>query len=285
MRREEAKLLHDRGRRLRAGLAVAALALTAVNVGEAAERPQEFRDSFNTPGPLQGTLPTHPWDIRNGVWTVTDADLTSGNPANSANRVLVQSSRGSTPTEPLVFVRGQSFREVTAEVTIAFMDPVDRFGTLTPGASAGIVVRSPVDEGRADSDNFYLFQAFATGIRRDSPTGQQLGLFKRVARGYEPLSTQLIPTWTDLTQPHRYKVVMGRGRIRAYFDGRLVIDHTDIPSRDLPDETDPFPGLPFDQGAAGLRTSLSRAWFDDFVVVGNDAYEGRAFVSDLYTQF
>ena len=285
MRREEAMLLHGRGRRLRAGLAVAALAMTVVNVSEAVTLPQEFRDSFDTPGPLPGTLATDPWEIRNGVWTVTDADPTSGNPASAANRVLVQSSKAITPVEPLVFVRGQSFREVTAEVTIAFMDPLDRFGTLPQGASAGLVVRSPIDEGKADADNLYLFSAFSTGFQRGFPTGKALGLFKRVARGYSLLESRVVHTWADLTQPHRYKVVMGRGRISAYFDNRLVIEHLDLPSPDHSTPTDAFPGLPFDQGAVGLRTSATRAWFDDFVVIGNDAYEGRAFVTDAYTQF
>lgn len=284
MRREEAMLLHGRGRRLRAGLIIGALALSVVNVGEASALPREFRDSFDTPGPLKGSLPTHPWEIRSGSWTVTDAPLAGSNPASAANRVLVQNSKAITPNEPLVFVRGQSFREVTAEVTIAIMDPLDTFGTLPQGAGAGLVFRSPIDEGKADVDNLYLFSAFSTGFQRDYQTGKALGLFKRVARGYSLLESTVVDTWADLTAPHRYKVVMGRGRIRAYFDNRLVIDHTDVPSPDHSTPADAFPGLPFDQGAVGLRTSATRAWFDDFVVIGNDAYEGRAFATDAFTQ-
>lgn len=260
-------------------------AMATTNIGVADQSVREFRDSFSEPGPLPGTLPSHPYEIKSGVWTVTDADIRSSNPASASNRILVQSSKAATPNEPIVFVRGASFRELTAEVTFAMMDPVDGFGTLPPGASAGIVFRAPIDSGFADPDNFYLFSAFSTGVLPQYPTGKAIGLFKRVARGYELLDSQLVHTWADLTRPHRYKVVMGRGRIRGYFDNRLVIDHTDIPSPDYRTPSDPFPGLPFDQGAVGLRTSATRAWFDDFVVVGNDAYEGRAFLSDAYTQF
>lgn len=294
MRREDSKTkrvpltaLQSSGRRshVRIGVLVAGIALSATNLGVASGMAQEFRDSFNSPGPLPGTLSSHPYEIKNGVWTVTDADIRSSNPATASNRVLVQGSKAITPNEPLVFVRGHSFREVTAEVTFAMMDPLDQFGTLPPGASAGIVVRAPIDQGVADPDNFYLFSAFSTGVLPQYPTGKALGLFKRIARGYELLDSQVVHTWADLTRPHRYKLVMGRGQIRAYFDNRLVINHTDIPSPDYKTPSDPFPGLPFDQGAVGLRTSATRAWFDDLVVVGNDAYEGRAYAGDVYTQF
>ncbi|MFP5225632.1 MAG: hypothetical protein ACLGH3_08815 [Actinomycetota bacterium] len=271
--------------RLMTGLLVFALGLSVTGIGVAnTDPPREFRDSFSTPGPLPGTLPGDPWQIVNGVWTVTDAALTDGNPAAAQNRVLIQNSKAATPNEPLAFVRGLSFREVTAEVTAAFLDPTDALGSLPLGASVGLVARAPIFDGKGDPDNLYLFSAFVTGVTRQFPTGKALGLFKRVARGYYLLDTKVVHTWADLTKPHRYKVVLGNGRVRAYFDNRLVIDHTDIPSGDLPTIADPLPGLPFDQGAVGLRTSGTRAMFDNFVVVGNDAYEGRAALIDAYTQ-
>lgn len=272
-------------RRIRSGLLVFALGVSATGIGVAdTGLPREFRDSFSTPGPLPGTLPGDPWQIVNGVWTITDSALTDGNPTAAQNRVLIQNSKAATPNEPLAFVRGLSFREVTAEVTAAFLDPTDALGSLPLGASVGLVARAPVFEGKGDPDNLYLFSAFVTGVTRQFPTGKALGLFKRVARGYYLLDTKVVQTWADFTKPHRYKMVVGNGRVRAYFDNRLVIDHTDIPSGDIPTTTDPFPGLPFDQGTVGLRTSGTRAWFDDFVVVGNDASEGRAGIMDLYTQ-
>lgn len=282
MRREQAMTRH----RFRTGAMVVTLALSTSGIGVASTTTaREFRDSFSTAGPLAGSLPGDPWQVVNGTWSVTDASLADGNPTAPQNRILIQGSKGITPNEPVAFVRGLSFRELTAEVTAAFLDPLDSFGSLPIGASVGLVARSPVFDGTADPDNLYLFSSFATGVTKQYPTGKALGLFKRVARGYYLLDTKLVHTWADLTKPHRYKIVLGYGRIRAYFDNRLVIDHTDIAAGDFPTTQDPFPGLPFDQGAVGLRTSGTRAWFDDFVVIGNDAYEGRAALAEMYTQF
>lgn len=257
-------------RRARAALAVLALTvgLTSVGPSSAVTRPTSFRDSFDTLGPLAGVKPSDPWEIKRGDWEVVDlADL--GHPTR-ARRVLRQNSTAGTPKEPVVMVRNAAFRSFTVQVTAAMLDS-------TPASSVGIVFRSPIlEDSTADPSNLYLFSAINTGIITGFPTGRAFALFKRVGEGYFMLDNKIAHTWADLTQPHDYKVVMEKGHIQAFVDGRLVIEHTDIPSGDQPTKADPFPGLPFHAGSVGLRTSAARAWFDDFVIVADDAYEGRA---------
>jgi hypothetical protein len=256
-----------------------------------------FSDTFETPGMLPSG-PNDPWEVKSGIWSITDQSSVDLTASNSTNHVLVQSSKSLAPNDPIAFVRDKLFRSFTAQVTAAFMDPTSLFADLTPGSSVGLAFRSPLacppgspggdcdpEDAIADQNNLYVFSAVVTGVSPGFPTGRAFALFKRVARGYYLLDTKTAGTWADLTQPHQYKVTMTGGHIQAFVDGRLVIDHTDIPSPDSPTTSDPFPGLPFDSGAVGVRTSGSRAWFDDFQVVGNDAYEGRALAVDAYTQY
>ncbi|MFA5891185.1 MAG: family 16 glycoside hydrolase [Actinomycetota bacterium] len=262
---------------------VLALGLAVSGTGVAHPITSGFQTNFDVeaPGPLPGTNPTDSWEIKSGAWTVEDQSM-SDTPTAGANRVLVQQSRAAVPNEPMLFVRGRVFRTFTAEVTAAIMDSQTALGDLPPGVSVGMVFRAPVTEGVADKDNLYLFSAVVTGINGDFPTGKIYALWKRIGRGYFLLSTKMAPTWADLSKPHRYKVVVAGGRIQAFVDGRMVIDHTDVPSGDTPTAADPFPGLPYDSGAVGLRTSGTRAWFDNFTVVGDGAYEGRANAGDVY---
>ena len=242
--------------------------LVSVVPSTAVSRPTKFADTFDTLGPLKGTAPSHPYEIRRGTWEVEDLGdiMTFGNP----RRVLVQKSTKGTPKEPVVFIRDAAFRSFSAQVTGALIDNV-------PSASLGLVFRAPILSNQsADADNMYLFSAINTGFAGGFVTGQAYMLFKRVGEGYFPLSTRIAHTWTDLSRPHDYKVIMTNGHIQAFVDGRLVIEHTDVPSGDQPTENDPFPGLPYHSGSVGLRTSNARAWFDDFVVIADDAYEGRA---------
>lgn len=253
-------------------IARTALAIVALLAGIATVRPSRatsmetmFRDSFDTLGPLAGYEPSDPYEIKRGDWEVVDLPDALG-----GRRVLKQKSRTTTPNEPMVFVRAASFRTLAVQVTAALIDN-------QTNSSLGIVFRAPVLEDQsADADNLYVFTATNTGFQGTYTTGNAFTLWKRVGQGYYRLLGREVNTWADLTRAHDYKVVMAGGTIQAFVDGRLVIQHTDIPSPDQPTGGDPFPGLPFDRGAVGLRTSGASAWFDDLIVVADDAYEGRA---------
>ena len=277
----------SRGRRTRLGLAMLALLLAVVSTGEsvAVMRPTMFRDSFDELGPLKGTAPSDPYEIKRGEWEVVDLPdlLTFGNP----RRVVRQNSTaGTTPNsstgtgkEPVVFIRDSSFRALSVQVTAALIAPI-------PGSSVGVVFRAPILEDQsADQDNLYLFSAENTGFVPGFPTGKAFVLWKRIGQGYYMLSDKVVHTWADLTKPHTYKVTMDSGHIRAFVDGNLIIEHTDVPSGDKPSDLDKFPGLPYHAGSVGLRTSNTRGWFDDLVVVADDAYEGRATALDAYYSY
>ena len=266
------------------GLALLALciAILVPGLGSAHATRDGFSDSYETLGPVAAT-PGDNYEVRSGSWSVSDI-ATLNAPAlgainqAGARRVLVQDSRAATPNEPILFVRGREFREFTAQVTAALLDD-------TPGASVGMIFRAPIrEDATADPDNLYLFTAAKTGIIGPFTTGQAFILFKRVGNGYFMLTNKIANTRFDLKMPHDYKVVMSGGHIQAFVDGRLVIDHVDRPSGDFPTTVDPFPGLPFDRGAIGLRTSGARAWFDDLIVVGREAYEGRASAIDVFAE-
>lgn len=274
-----------RAARIAAALVAFALAIPGLGAAHITNSENGFFDSYETLGNLAGSQTTDPYEIKSGTWRITDVPTTAGVAALGTSRVLQQDSRATNVTsDPMVFVRDLKFRSFTAQVTAAYLDALST-GDPAPGAGVGLVFRAPVSDGLADRDNLYLFSSVVTGIATGFPTGKGLVLFKRVGRTYYLLSSQVIPTWVDLLRPHDYKVVMTSGHIMAYFDGRLVIEHTDIPSGDLPTTTDPLPGLPFDSGAVGLRTSGARAWFDNFSVVGNDGYEGRANAFDVYASY
>lgn len=277
-------------RRLRGGLGVLALALASFGPAGAHGAPGAFADSFDTLGPLRCARAIDPYECKAGAWTVVDQPAFEGSTTASSNKILVQGSKDITPNEPMVLLRARSFRSVTIQVTAAYMDVTDVNGDPPAGTSVGIVFRAPIFGGIADKDNTYLFSAHVAGVSREFPTGKFYALQKRVGRGYFPLATQapahlLEQTRDNLAEPHDYKIVMGGGRIQAYVDGRKIIDHVDLPSGDQATLQDPFPGLPYDQGAVGLRTSGTRAWFDNFKVAGNDAYEGRASAVNVFSQY
>ncbi|HVL33064.1 MAG TPA: hypothetical protein VM600_05720 [Actinomycetota bacterium] len=265
---------------------VLVVAVLAPNAGKADAGANGFVDRFDRTGPLAGSRPSDPWEVKSGDWRIIDQAFVDTPPgASESNRILVQNSKAITPLEPIAFVRARSFRCLAVQVSAAMLDPLNPFGDVVNSASVGVVFRAPITDGVADKDNLYLFSSIVTGVTTGFPTGKAYALFKRVGRGYFLLNTQTVNTWADFTKPHDYKVVMCNGRIQAFVDGRLVIDHVDQALGDNPTPQDPLPGLPFDQGAVGLRTSGTRAWFDNFVVVGNDAYEGRASVVDGFTDY
>jgi len=276
--REHDRVTGDRFTRARARLMLAFVALAVVvssaAVSPATSYPYKFVDGFNTLGPLASS-PSDVYEVVRGAWEVVDLqDLLTPTP----RRVLMQSSLAATPKEPVVFIRDRVFRTMSVQVTGALLE--ERFAS-----SLGIVFRAPVlEDGTADPDNLYLFSAQYVGPSV-SETGRTFMLWKRVTQGYFPLTTKIAPTWMDLTQPHQYKVTMEKGHIQAFVDGRLVIEHTDVPSGDVPTQTDPLPGLPFDAGSVGLRTSNGAAWFDDLIVVSDDAHEGRANVVDVFAEY
>jgi hypothetical protein len=286
-----------RRRRLHVAVAVLAFGVAIPGGGaHASSSSNSYFDNFDsyTLGPLPGSLPTDNWESETGLWRVEQQQATDAAPTQDSNKILVQESKASTAAngaEPVTFVRAKAFHSFTAQVTAAMMDPQNVLGDLNQGASVGMVFRSPLTDGLADKDNLYLFSAIVTGVAPGFPTGKAYGLFKRVGRGYYPQAfapanaSLFSSTWADFTKPHDYKVVVALGHIQCFVDGRLVIDHTDIPSPDQATDADPFPGLPFDNGAVGLRTSGTRAWFDNFKVVGNDAYEARANLLDIYTNY
>jgi hypothetical protein len=276
-----------RGRTKRFALVVLALGIGIPAPGSAHGTTNGYQDNFESYGnnPLPGFLASDPWEIKSGAWRVAEQPLNDAPTATDVNRILIQDSKAITPNEPLAFVRAKSFRQLTIQVTAAMLDPINAFGDTVASSSVGVVFRAPITDGISDKDNLYLFTSVVTGVAPGFPTGKAYALFKRVGRGYYLLNTKIASTWADFSKPHDYKVVMAQGHVTAYIDGRLVIDHTDIPSGDTPTLQDPFPGLPFDQGAVGLRTSGTRAWFDNFSVVGNDAYEARANALDFYTNY
>lgn len=286
-------------RGIRLAAAMLALGIAIPGAGAHASSPNAFFDDFESYpiGALPGSLTTHPWEVKNGVWKVGLQQATDASPTQDSNKILIQDSRASTASngdEPIAFVRALSFRSFTIQVTAAMMDSQNILGDLPDFSSAGIVFRAPVFDGIADKDNLYLFSAVIGQPTKQMPTGKAYQLFKRVARCYFPVDrcagskqelALVSSTWADFSKPHDYKVVVTRGHIQCFVDGRLVIEHTDIPSPDQSTVDDPLPGLPFDTGAVGLRTSGTRAWFDNLKVVGNDAYEARANAFDVYTNY
>ncbi|HEX9774480.1 MAG TPA: hypothetical protein VGB83_02730 [Actinomycetota bacterium] len=255
-------------------LATVVASCFSVGAGHAAGTVTKWVDHFDTLGPLPGDMPTEPYEIKRGSWDVVDIvdpiDPTQG------RRVLRQGSILKTPNEPIVYIRDTSFRNFAVQVTAALIDDC-------LSCSVGFTFRAPIlSDHTADPNNLYLFTAINTGYIGGFPTGKAFMLWKRVGQGYFMLSNKISHTNADLTQPHDYKVIMSGGRIEAYVDGRLIIEHRDKPSGDTPTNSDPFPGLPFDEGAIGLRTSAGRAWFDDLIVIADDAYEGRSALVDSY---
>lgn len=277
--------MRTNARRLRGALIVLSLALGTLGTASAHGGSNSFVDGFETLGPLAGTRAIDPYEIKAGTWNVVDQAALDAPTASTSNRVLVQGSKDITPNEPMALVRARSCRAVTMQVTAAYMDVPTAGGDPLAGTSVGVVFRSPIYGGIADKDNLYLFSAHVTGITREFPTGKHYSLSKRVGRGYYPLSGQIEHTRDNLAEAHDYKIVAAGGRIQAFVDGRKIIDHVDLPGGDQVTNQDPFPGLPYDQGAVGMRTSGTRAWFDNLKYACNDAYEGRASAVNAFTQY
>jgi hypothetical protein len=280
-----------RSRRIRAALIVLAVAAVLPTTGLAHVTTDDngFADSFDsyTPGPLPAFRTSDRWQVSGGTWNVTSQTGMDAAIIGPSNKILVQTSNATSPDDAIAFVRALDFREVTAQVTAAFVAPANAQPGQDPPTHSTlcVVFRSPITDNVADRDNLYLFCAIVTGVTTFSPTGKGYQLFKRIGRTYFPLTNKLSPTWDDLYRPHQYKIVMGGGRIQGYVDGRLVIEHTDIANGDLPTPTDQFPSLPWESGAVGVRTSAAAAWFDDFIVVGNDAADGRAAALTTFAQY
>lgn len=276
--------MRTKSQRMRGALIVLALSLGTLGTAGAHGTANAFVDTFDSLGPLRGTRAIDPYEIKAGSWTVVEQNALDAPAASTSNRILVQGSTDITPNEPIALVRARSCRSVTAQVTAAYMDVAPGSEPLA-GRSVGMVFRAPLFGGIADKDNFYLFSAHVTGITREFPTGKHYSLAKRVGSGYYHHIGQIEHTRDNLAEAHDYKIVAAGGRIQAFVDGRKIFDHVDQPSGDEPTQQDPFPGLPYDQGAVGMRTSGTRAWFDNLKYACNDAYEGRASALNAYTQY
>ncbi|MFN2613755.1 MAG: hypothetical protein ABR552_02915 [Actinomycetota bacterium] len=279
-------------RAVRTVLLLLILAVAVPSFGFASPTPATdhgFFDNFESYG--TGALPafrtSDPWQIAGGSWNVVTQSGQDAPIVGTANHILVQSANAVTPNDAIAFVRAMDFRELTVQVTAAFTSIANQQPLTDPTINSTLCIafRSPITDGIADRDDLYLFCAIVTGVQPWSPTGKGYELFKRVGRSYFPLTSKLTPTWDDLFRPHDYKVVMGGGRILGFVDGRQVIDFTDLAAGDQPTPTDPFPFLPWESGAVGVRTSAASAWFDNFVAVGNDASDGRAAAVTAWSEY
>ncbi|HEX9696768.1 MAG TPA: hypothetical protein VGB64_10715 [Actinomycetota bacterium] len=219
------------------------------------------------------------------VWVVGSVQTSTLGGPGSEIKALKQRTTGSVPSEPIAFVRNGNWQNLIVQARGAFDGNSQNSGV-------GIVFRAPVDinTGVADKNNFYLFTA-ASSVPdpRLCPTGRCVFLFKRIGGAY--FLSAVKNTYLNFVnasgpaESHLYKVVMSGNRIQAYVDGRLLIDVVDSPGDDIAGALS-MPGPMFANGTVGLRTSGTRAWFDDFSVMGDSerAYEGRAAALTTYGQ-
>ncbi|GAC1409341.1 MAG: hypothetical protein NVSMB57_01860 [Actinomycetota bacterium] len=230
------------------------------------------------------------------VWTVGSVD-SSGNALDTLTRpagtmkALKQNSTGGGASEPIAFVRGGNWQNLIVQVRAAFVG-TSRF------SGVGIVFRSPVDpiSGLADPNNYYLFTAISKmADQRDCITGRCFLLMKRLGgkffiSGVAHTFLNFIPANGSAPEAHIYKVVMSGSHIMCYVDGQLVIDVNDTSGDDegplFGGKQIAMPGPMFANGTVGLRTSNTKAWFDNFSVMGDSprAYEGRAAAMTTYGQ-
>lgn len=219
------------------------------------------------------------------VWTVGSVQTSTLGGPGSEIKALKQRTTGAAAGEPVALVRNGNWQNLAVQVRAAFDGNSQNSGV-------GIVFRAPVDPntGVADKNNFYLFTATSQVPHPQlCPTGRCVALFKRIGGAY--FLATIKPTFLNFvsssgpSESHVYKVVMSGSRIQAYIDGRLLIDITDTPGDDIAG-TFSMPGPMFANGTVGLRTSNTKAWFDDFVVMGDSerAYEGRAAAMTTYGQ-
>lgn len=265
----------------RLGLCLLVLALTASVILDAGAHAtgNGYSDNFeyaNVPAPLKAGV-SDPWQVSFGSWIV-EARPDPSNPLGTM-KALSQKNTAGPPSDPIAFVRNRNFSQLIVQVR-AGEDKHNR------NSGIGVVFRAPVDPntGLADRRNLYLFTTVKTGVNpRTFPTGRAFALFKRVGGTYYLAAVK--HTYYDPPerppQAHIFKVVMAGGHILAYVDGVLQIEVTDTPEDDV-NGTMSMPGPPFASGTVGLRTSATRAWFDDFTVIGDPAYEGRAAAFDGY---
>lgn len=220
------------------------------------------------------------------LWMVGSVQTSSLGGPGSEIKALRQKSTATGANDPIAFVRNGNWQNMAVEVRAAFDGPSQDSGI-------GIVFRAPVDPntGIADRNNFYLFTSTAQVPHPElCPTGRCVAVFKRVGGAY--FLAAIKPTFLNFVssngpaESHIYKVVMSGNRIQCYVDGRLMIDITDTPGDDISGTRFAMPGPMFANGTVGLRSSRTRAWFDDFTVMGDSerAYEGRAAAMTTYGQ-
>lgn len=250
-----------------------------------------YSDSFDYPNVnLTSTAPLDPFvwqtypvnSIGNpvpNVWVVGSVQSTSLTSLGGEVKALRQRTTGAGASEPIAFVRNGNWQNMVVQVRAAFEGASQNSGL-------GILFRSPVDpvSGLADRNNFYLFTA-VNSVPSTNPnaffTGRGFALFKRVGGAYY-LATKAdsylnFVGSNGANETHTYKVVMSGSHIMCYVDGRLVIEVNDTPGDDV-SGIFAMPGPMIANGTVGVRTSNTRAWFDDFIVMGDGprAYEGRA---------
>ncbi|HVL89260.1 MAG TPA: hypothetical protein VM841_03385 [Actinomycetota bacterium] len=220
------------------------------------------------------------------VWMVGSVQTSTIGGPGSEIKALKQRTTGAAASEPVAFVRNGNWQNLVVQVRAAYDGNSQNSGV-------GIVFRAPVDPvtGTADKNNFYLFTTSSQVPHPElCPTGRCVALFKRIGGAY--FLATMKPTFLNFVnangpaESHVYKVVMSGNRIQAYVDGRLLIDVTDTPGDDISGTRFSMPGPMFANGTVGLRTSNTRAWFDDFVVMGDSerAYEGRAAAMTTFGQ-
>lgn len=272
------------------GLAVAAVLLGSLRPSPA-HTANGFEDHFQAPngvplimGPTGANWVISPDDTTTKFKWVIETRPTAVNVAQLGTMsVLVDRSTAASPNEPIAFLK-KEYSNFVVQSQAAF----DR--TVPVNSGVGLVFRAPIDPntGAIDRNNLYLLTSVnAAPNPRTFPTGHAFMIFKRVAGVYY-MAAPPVNTWTDFANSrfHTYKVAMESNHIQAWIDGFKIFDLADRPGDDKLSPTSPYtmPGPAFVSGAVGLRASRTQALFDDFVVSGSPAYEGRAAALNIYGQ-
>lgn len=282
-------------------IALVALAVSAVPMQSGADitggLASGYSDTFNyEDASITNNVPLDPaaWQTypvaSNGasvpnIWMVGGVQTSTLGEPGSEIKALKQQSTGAGPSEPVAYVRGGDWRNMIVSTRASFVG-----NSINSGI--GIVFRAPVDpvSGLADRNNYYLFTAVQkTPDARDCFTGRCYFLIKRVGGAF--FLAGMAHTYLNFVNPtgpgesHVYKVVMSGNRILAYVDNYLVMEVTDTPGDDQRGMFS-MPGPMFANGTVGLRSSNTKAWFDDFTVLGDGprAYETRAAAMSIYGQ-
>jgi hypothetical protein len=159
-------------------------------------------------------------------------------------------------------------------------------GSLPQNSGIGIVFHAAVDPNTnfIDRNNLYLFTSVNTTPNpRTFPTGHAFMLFKRNEGTYY-IAAPPVNTYLDFSNNrlHTYKVGMSGQRIQAWVDGLQMYDIEDTQGADTIPGGYSMPGPAIVTGAIGLRTSRTKALFDDVFIVGSPAYEARAAAVNVY---